>query len=196
MNGCFKYTNGTSATQPILWPKGGSGVPAPIYVYFNPGMQQVSTNAYNQALTAWNTVLQNNTDQGNGYYVDVTFTQTTDPNSLNVALWDTSQQPIPGNYDGDIGGANSFRGYASNYSTLTNAVVWLSTNYNATTDYVTAAHELGHTLGLDHSQYMRSIMFPTTANAACFTGPGDTAFDRTDTTWLEQQYDPRYVIML
>jgi hypothetical protein len=194
MNGCSNIRMAHRQLNQFLWPKGGSGVPAPIYVYFNPGMQQVSTNAYTQALNAWNTVLQNNTNQGNGYYVDVTFTTTSSPDNLNVSLWDTSQQPIPGNYDGDTVGANTFTGYASNYSTLTNAVVYLSTNYDPTSDYVIAAHELGHALGLDHSQYMRSIMFPTAANAACFNGPGDTNFDPTDAKWLEQQYDPRYVV--
>lgn len=175
----------------ILWPKGGGTNPATILLWDNPGNQQTTYNAAQQAANFWQTNLAN-ASQAAGGTMSISL-QVSGSNSdyynANIVVDDSTSTYLQQDQGGSVGGTNAFVEYSPDFSTLVSAKIILNAGLDENSTYVAALHEIGHALGLDHSQYQWSVMYPYTSSCIT-TSTASLAFG--DLSWLLTQYDPRW----
>lgn len=173
----------------ILWPKGQSTSSQYILNYYiapNAGSvnSQLPTIAAN-AVQAWYTALQN---YATGSLLFNIATSTDPASPVGVFADNSGSLSVAP----DEGGGESFGTITTQQplasTKLTSAQIVLSSYVAPGVLWASALHEIGHSLGYNHSAYAYSVMFPAAKNG-CFTVNG-TAVPASDTTWLEQRYDP------
>lgn len=188
------FSDGSVQSRSILWPKGTAGQIQFVNFWIDndPSVPGTVESGYTQvvqdAIDGWNNALATNA-----------------PNTLLVNVRSSSTQSgsqvqIYEENLGDEGGEGGHMSYVSipmfrplNQTYLEDAEI----NFDAAAlgqihgnIYAAVAHELGHSLGLNHNQYTSSVMYPILPR--CITTDGQT-IPSWDTSWLESTYDPYFV---
>lgn len=185
----FQYTDGSGIYQPIYWPKGGSGQsPYPILLWDDP---QNQSNVYNEvqgAAQTWENQLSSRAP-GN-LLVSLTVSgNNSDEQNANILVYDDTEMYLQQDKYGTVAGNQNFLNISNNYANLTLSQIVLKHATDPSTLWVASLHEIGHALGLNHSRYQRSVMFPDTTN--CVSYPNQN-LDYADLGQLFHAYDPRW----
>ncbi len=190
----INYASGPPADLPIYWPRGTANNPYSLLVFLDPEIPNNSdpTNeirADQNAMNAWNAALSRNATGALTlkYAYSSDFSAARD---ANVGAYTSEQVGFGADSGGTIGGSTTINSLSDDMSTLLHATIIIDAGRDAMTTYAAAVHEFGHALGLLHSPYARSVMFPYTT--PCLTSTTDSNFDYADVSFLEGAYDPVY----
>lgn len=186
----FTWSNNTTTHNVILWPKGGAGQsPRPILFWDDPGNQNLTFNALQLSAQSWQNELS--ADATGNLLVSLQISaNNTDFGNANIRAYDSTTAYLEQDQGGTVGGNETFLQYAPDWSTLVVAQVIVNANMDQTSTWTSALHEVGHALGLRHSNYQRSVMFPNGTPCVAWASFG---FDYADMSWLEGTYDPRWM---